>query len=141
MAAAEKQQQREKQALPLLGQFKAWLDKSSLQVPPKSAVGKAIAYTLKQWPKLVRYIEHGQLSIDNNRAERAIKPFVVGRKNWLFSNTSRGAQASATLYSLVETAKANGLTPFDYIKRLLEELPMQPDDLQYLMPWNIKRPG
>jgi transposase len=141
MAVGEKQQQREKQALPLLSQFKEWLGTSSLQVPPTSAVGKAIAYTLKQWPKLVRYIEYGQLNIDNNRAERAVKPFVIGRKNWLFSNTSRGAQASATLYSLVETAKANGLTPFDYIKRLLEELPTQPDDLQYLMPWNIKRPG
>jgi transposase len=139
MAAVEKQQQRQQQALPLLEQLKDWLDKSSLQVTPKSALGGAIAYTLKQWPKLVRYIEHGQLSIDNNRAERAIKPFVVGRKNWLFSNTSRGAQASATLYSLVETAKANGLTPFGYIKRLLEELPTQPDDLQYLMPWNIKQ--
>ena len=140
MAVAEKQQQRQQQALPLLDQLKAWLDTSSLQVPPKSAVGKAIAYTLKQWPKLVRYVEHGQLSIDNNRAERAIKPFVIGRKNWIFSNTARGAQASAVLYSIIETAKANGLTPFDYIKQLLEELPQQPDSIKQLMPWNIIHP-
>jgi transposase len=136
--AVEKQQQRQQQAAPLLDQLKDWLDTSSLQVPPKSAIGKAIAYTLKQWPKLIRYLEHGQLNIDNNRAERAIKPFVIGRKNWIFSNTARGAQASAVLYSIIETAKANGLVPFDYIQQLLEELPKQPDDIEPLMPWNTK---
>lgn len=134
----DKQQQREQQAQPLLDQFKDWLDKSSLQVPPKSAVGKAIAYTLRQWPKLIHYVENGYLAIDNNRAERAIKPFVIGRKNWMFSNTARGAQASAILYSLIETAKANGLTPFDYLKMLLEELPKQPDNIDHLLPWNIE---
>jgi transposase len=102
------------------------------------ALGKAQRILQGESPCRVRA---SQLSIDNNRAERAIKPFVVGRKNWIFSNTARGAQASAVLYSIIETAKANGLTPFDYIKQLLEELPKQPDDLQYLMPWNIKRPG
>ena len=137
MEPAARQQQREQQAQPLLDQFKDWLDKSSLQVPPKSAVGKAIAYSLRQWPKLIRYVENGNLAIDNNRAERAIKPFVIGRKNWMFSNTARGAQASAILYSLIETAKANGLTPFDYLKTLLEELPKQPGDLEHLMPWHI----
>ena len=138
LQSEEKQKHRTQLAAPLLDEFKDWLDKSSLQVPPKSAVGKAIAYSLRQWPKLIRYVENGNLAIDNNRAERAIKPFVIGRKNWMFSNTARGAQASAILYSLVETAKANGLTPFDYLKTLLEELPKQPDDLEYLMPWNIK---
>jgi transposase len=101
---AEKRAQRLVKAKPLLNQFKAWLDKSALQVPPKSAVGKAIAYSLGQWSKLERYIEDGNLQIDNNRAERAIKPFVIGRKNWLFANTAKGAQASAMLYSLIETA-------------------------------------
>jgi hypothetical protein len=120
-----------------LDQFKAWLDKSALQVPPKSAVGKAIAYSLGQWSKLERYIEDGNLQIDNNRAERAIKPFVIGRKNWLFANTANGAQASAMLYSLVETAKANGLTPFDYLYHLLEELPKKPDHFDHLLPWNV----
>ncbi len=121
----------------LLNQFKAWLDKSTLQVPPKSAVGKAIAYSLRQWPKLNRYTEDGYLNIDNNRAERAVKPFVIGRKNWLFSNTVSGAEASAMMYSLVETTKVNGLIPFDYLCYLLEQLPMDPENIDYLLPWNV----
>ena len=127
---------RQEQAKPILDEFKCWLDKSALQVVPKSVLGIAIGYTLGQWPKLIRYIEDGQLNIDNNRAERAIKPFVIGRKNWLFSYTQNGAQASAVLYSLIETAKANGLVPFDYLCRLLTELPEDPQDLDLLMPWN-----
>jgi hypothetical protein len=136
----EKLVQRQDRAKPLLDQFKAWLDKSAIQVPPKSAIGKAIAYSLGQWLKLERYIENGNLQIDNNRAERAIKPFVIGRKNWLFSNTSNGAQASAMLYSLIETAKANGLTPFDYLHHLLEELPKKPLDIEQLLPWKVDLP-
>ena len=134
--AQEKQQIRQEKAKPLLDQYKAWLDKSAAQIPPKSILGKAIAYNLRQWPKLVRYIEDGHLNIDNNRAERAIKPFVIGRKNWLFSNTENGANASAVLYSLVETAKANGLVPFDYLNTLLEELPKAPENIDHLLPWN-----
>ncbi len=135
--AQEKQMIRQAQSQPLLDQLKVWLDKSALQVPPKSAVGKAIAYSLRQWPKLMRYTENGYLNIDNNRAERAIKPFVIGRKNWLFSNTATGAQASAMMYSIVETAKANGLIPFDYLRYLLEQLPTNPESIDYLMPWNV----
>jgi len=132
----EKRKVRQEKTLPLLKQFKVWLDKSALHVPPKSAIGKAISYSLRQWEKLSRFTENGYLSIDNNRAERAIKPFVIGRKNWMFSNTSKGAETSAALYSLIETAKANGLVPFDYIKTLLEQLPNQPDSIEYLLPWN-----
>jgi hypothetical protein len=135
--AAEKHAIRQQQSQPLLAQFKTWLDKSALQVPPKSAIGKAVAYSLRQWPKLNRYIENGQLSIDNNRAERAVKPFVIGRKNWLFANTASGAEASAVLYSIIETAKANGLIPFNYLKYLLEELPHKPEDIDHLLPWNV----
>ena len=136
----QRQALRQQHAQPLLEQLKSWLDKSAMQVPPKSAIGKAIAYSLRQWPKLIRYIDDGRLSIDNNRAERAIKPFVIGRKNWMFANTSNGAQASAVLYSLVETAQANGLTPFDYIKHLLDELAKQPDSIEHLLPWNVDLP-
>jgi transposase len=93
---------RIRQAEALLTQFKDWLDKSALHLRPKTALGKAIGYSPNQWPKLIRYIEDGNLNIDNNRAERAIKPFVIGRKNWLFSNTASGANASATLYSLID---------------------------------------
>lgn len=134
----EKKIIRQEKSFPLLNDFKKWLDKSVQQVPPKSAIGKAIAYSLNQWEKLNRYINNGNLNIDNNRAERAIKPFVIGRKNWLFSNTARGADASAILYSVIETAKANGLIPFNYLMFLLEELPKQPDDIEYLMPWNVE---
>ena len=88
--------------------------------------------------KLIRYLENGQLNIDNNRAERAIKPFVIGRKNWLFSQTANGANASAALYSIIETAKANGLVPFEYLMTCLEELCQPEPDIDSLLPWNIK---
>ena len=98
-----KQALRQQHAQPLLEQPKSWLDKSAMQVPPKSTIGKAIAYSLPQWPKLIRYLDDARLSIDNNRAERAIKPFVMGRKSWLLSNPSNGAEASATLYCFIKT--------------------------------------
>ena len=137
LPAEEKKVIREKKSLPLLNDLKKWLDRSMLQVLPKSAIGKAIQYCLNQWEKLSGYIKSGDINIDNNRAERAIKPFVIGRKNWMFCNTTSGANASAILYSLIETAKANGLTPFNYIMYLLEELPKKHEDLEYLMPWNV----
>ena len=137
LSAEQKYQVRQNESLPLLNQYKLWLEKSALQVPAKTAIGKAIHYNLRQWPKLIRYIEDGHLNIDNNRAERAIKPFVIGRKNWLFSNTANGANASAILYSIIETAKANGLTPFDYIVHCLEHLAASPKDIEPLLPWKV----
>lgn len=136
----DKHQSRQQKALPLLQEFKNWLDKSSLTIAPKTALGSAIGYTLNQWHKLIRYTENGGLSIDNNRAERANKPFVIGRKNWLFSNTSRGANASAVLYSLIETAKANGIEPLNYLQKLFDEIPRRDkgDLLEDLMPWALK---
>jgi transposase len=136
----EKYVQRQQQALPLLNEFKLWLDKSAEQVAPKTALGMAVAYTLRQWKKLTTYTQHGQLNIDNNRAERAVKPFVIGRKNWLFSNTSNGAKASAILYSIIETAKANGLHPEKYVELLLAEIPRRSAnaELADLMPWVVK---
>jgi transposase len=135
----EKHTHRQEHAVPLLTEFKAWLDKSCEQVPPKSALGEAIAYSLRQWKKLVRYTQNGHLCIDNNRAERAVKPFVIGRKNWLFSNTVRGAHASAVLYSMIETAKANGLNPVKYLEHLLTEIPKRQlsDPLDDLLPWAL----
>ena len=133
---AQKYQSRQEKAKPLLAQFYQWLEKAS--VPPKTALGKAIQYCKNQWHKLIRYIENGDLNIDNNRAERAVKPFVIGRKNWLFSNTGNGAKASAMHYSLIETAKANGLVPFDYLMHCLEQLSKPKVDINSLLPWNIK---
>lgn len=114
---------RQEKSAPKLGEIKEWLDKSAIEVLPKTATGLAIAYCLGQWTKLTAFLLDGRLEIDNNRAERSIKPFVIGRKNWLFTNTPNGANASATLYSIVETAKENGLIPFEYLKYLLERLP------------------
>ena len=100
-----------------------WLEKSKETVPKESAAGKAIYYSQNQWPKLIHYLDDGRLNIDNNRAERAVKPFVIGRKAWLFANTRTGATAGATLYSMVETAKINGLEPYKYLTGLFEQLP------------------
>ena len=130
---------RQEKSAPLLAQLKSWLDKSSHEVPPKSAIGAAIFYCLNQWNKLAAYVQDGHVQIDNNRAERAIKPFVIGRKNWLFSATNRGAKASAILYSVIETAKANGVEPLHYIHKLLDELPRRKadDSIEDLIPWAV----
>lgn len=105
----------------------------------------AISYTLNQWPKLITFMRDGRVEIDNNRAERSIKPFVIGRKNWLFAASTSGANSSAISYSLVETAKENGLNPFFYRKYLFEELP-QLDmsanlEIDHLMPWSKDLPA
>jgi hypothetical protein len=116
--------------------MKRWLDVTKAQVPPKSLTGRAVGYALSQWNSLCRYVEDGRLEIDNNRIENAIRPFVIGRKNWLFSDTVLGAEASANLYSLGETAKANGLEPYQYLCHLLTELPKAEtvEEIEQLMP-------
>ncbi|MDZ7768568.1 MAG: IS66 family transposase [Woeseiaceae bacterium] len=106
--------ERQRLARPILDDIRAWLDTALPRVPPSSATGKALHYLNNEWSKLIRYLDDGRLEIDNNAAENAIRPFVLGRKNWLFSDSVRGVQASANLYSLIETAKANGLEPYAY---------------------------
>ena len=136
----EKYQARQQEAIPILAALKKWLDKS-LKHPVKSAkLSKALTYLNNQWPKLIRYTENGAWPIDNNLAENSIRPFVVGRKNWLFSATVEGAKASANLYSLVETAKANDLEPSAYLKTLFTLLPQAKtvEEVEALLPWNIK---
>jgi transposase len=107
------------------------------QVSTKTALGKAIQYSLNQWSTLTRYVEDSRLNIDKNRAERAVKPFVIGRKNWLFNHNHCSAEASAILYSIMETAKANGLIPFDYIKHCLEQLSHPDCDFNSHLPWLV----
>lgn len=114
---------RQRHARPILDELRAWLDDVLPQVPPTSATGKALNYLHNEWDKLIRYLDDGRLEIDNNGAENAIRPFVVGRKNWLFSASVKGVKASANLYSLIETAKANGLEPYAYLRRVFTELP------------------
>mgnify|MGYP001623897291 CR=1 FL=1 len=101
----------------------AWANALKPQTAPKLALGKALHYLLGQWPYLVRYLEDGRLGLSNNRAERSIKPFVMGRKNFLFCNTPGGAQSSAVLYSLIETAKETGLDTYRYLQWVLECTP------------------
>lgn len=132
---------RQAEAVPILNEFKEWLDARVEKVPPKSLLGKAINYTLGQWDRLFNYTRNGIIRLDNNLVENAIRPFVVGRKNWLFSDTVKGARASALIYSLIETAKSNGLEPYWYLKALFENLPeaMTTDDFRSLLPYNIDK--
>ena len=123
---------RRQKAKPIFDDFLAWLQKKATQVVPKSLLGVAVNYALSQWERLVVYLEHGAMTPDNNRAENAIRPFVVGRKNWLFAGTPKGARASADLYSLIETAKANGLEPYRYLRYLFEKLPFAGNIEDYL---------
>lgn len=102
---------RQQHSLPVLEQLKAWLDKTQPQVTTQNALGRAVNYLASNWSRLERYIEAGHLPIDNNRAENAIRPFVIGRKNWLFSDTPKGATASAQLYSLVEPPRPTARSP------------------------------
>ena len=131
--------QRQLHAKPILDEMKTWLEKVLPQVPPSSATGKALNYLHNEWDKLIRYLEDGRLEIDNNAAENAIRPFVVGRKNWLFSDSVKGVTASANLYSLIETAKANGLEPYAYLRYLFKELPKAEtiDAIEALLPGKL----
>lgn len=135
----EKHAARQAQSSPILDKLKQWLEQHQPHLVGNSKLIEAANYMANQWSKLICYVGDGRLSIDNNRAERAVKPFVIGRKNWLFSQTANGAQASAIFYSIVETAKANGLVPFDYIMVCLNELCQPAPDIDSLLPWNFKK--
>ena len=131
---------RQDQARPVIDRMRTWLDGALAGAPPKSATGEALRYLAGQWQRLVRYLDDGRIEIDNNGAENAIRPFVIGRKNWLFSDTPAGATASANLYSLVETAKANGHEPYAYLRHIFKELPAasSADDYEALLPWKLE---
>jgi len=112
---------RELKSRPVFNEFYKWIE--DLNALPNTLLGKAAHYALSQKKYLGRYLLDGRLEISNNRAERSIKPFVIGRKNWLFSNTPGGARASAIYYSLIITAKENGLNPFEYLTWILTNMP------------------
>lgn len=137
----DRHQLRQEKTVPLLKQFRGWLDDLAPKTPPKGLLGKAISYALIQWERLENYTQSGVLRPDNNLAENAIRPFVVGRKNWLFSATPEGATASATIYSLIETAKANDLEPYRYLRYMFERLPLAEGKSDYtaLLPQYIDR--
>jgi transposase len=130
---------RKEKAEGVLEEFKAWIDNKIKLTPPKGLLGKALNYALNHWPKLIRYVEDGHITPDNNAAENAIRPFVVGRKNWLFAGHPNGAHAGATFFSLIETAKACGLEPYRYLRFLFENLPRAQtvEDHEALLPQSI----
>jgi transposase len=141
LSAAEKFQHRCKRSLPTLKKLKAYLDDNQHKVPKDSLTGKAMTYLSNQWDKLMVYCSNGELNISNILAENAIRPFVMGRKAWMFSDSPKGAQASAIHYSLIETAKANGLEPYTYLTHVLKALPYADtvEKIEELLPWNFKK--
>ena len=137
----ERYQERQQQAVPLFDEIRTWLDKSLPQVPPTSLTGKALYYLDNQWDKLICYCKDGRLEIDNNATERTIRPFVIGRNNWLFADTVEGARASGNLYSLIETVKAHDLEPYRYLRHVFKELPRAQslEEIEQLLPWHVDK--
>lgn len=140
----ERYEERLSKLKPMLEVYFAWIEKEHALALPKSSYGKAINYSFNQKEKLMNILKDGRLELSNNRAERAIKPFVIGRKNWLFSNTPQGAKASAISYSIIVTAKENNLNPFEYLKYLFETMPnvdiTKEEELNKLLPWSKELP-
>jgi transposase len=131
---------RQEKSKPILEKFKTWVDELLPGTPPNSALGKALGYTHRQWPKLVRHLDHPEIPVDNNYVERQIKSYATGRKAWLFAYDAPGAQASANLYSLVMTCRANEVEPYAYLNHLFEHLPAASsvEQIEALLPWNLK---
>ncbi len=130
---------RKERAEPVLDAFHDWMRERVDKTPPKGLLGQALNYALTRWDKLVRYLEDIHITPDNNRVENDIRPFAVGRRNWLFAGHPNGAAAAATLYSLIQTAKACGLEPYRYLRHLFEKLPYahSEDDYRALLPQNL----
>jgi transposase len=131
---------RQEKLAPKLEALREWVDASLDRVPKDSLTGKAIGYLHRQWPKLKNVLLDGRLPIHTNDVERSIRPFAVGRRNWLFAGTPKGAKASASLYSLVETAKANGLDPWTYLAHVFERVPTATTEqaIAALLPWKVQ---
>jgi transposase len=143
MTPAARLGERQRYSVPVLAQIEALLLTHLHAVVPGSLLGKALHYLSAQWPKLARFVQDGAYPIDNNPCENAIRPFVVGRRNWLFSDTVAGAHASANLYSLLQTCKVNRVDPYRYLAALFRALPLAQtaDDYEALLPWRIALPA
>jgi transposase len=131
---------RQTKSAPVVKTFKEWVDTLLPGAPPNSALGKALAYCVRQWPKLVLFLDHEDAPIHNNFVERQIKQYALGRKLWMFCYDKVGAQASANLFSLVMTARVNGLEPFEYLSEVFTQLPAATtvEAIEALLPWNLK---
>ena len=128
-----------REAVPLAQELFAWA--RSANALPQSLLGKAIHYALQQQPYLMNVFLDGRLELSNNLAERSIKAFVIGRKNWLFSNSPKGAQSSSVIYSIIETAKENGLKPFEYLEYVFTAMPNgAASDIDKVLPWSQDLP-
>ena len=132
-------QTRQEQSVPILVKFKAWLEQKNQLVPPKAPIAQAINYTLRHWEGLIRYCEDGRYSIDNNHTEREIKPFVIARKNFMFSASQEGARALCLHFSLIRSAKLHKLDPYRYYVEIMKKVPYceKVEDYEALLPWNI----
>ena len=130
---------RQNKSAPFVEQFNEWVDQLLPGTPPNSALGKALGYATRQRAKLVLFLDHPEVPMHNNFVERQIKQYALGRKLWMFCYDKVGAQASANLFSLVMTARANGLEPFEYLNALFERLPSATtvEAIEALLPWNL----
>lgn len=139
LTAEQRKQLRNEQARPTWNELRGWLDAKRSHAPPQMLIGKAMTYLDHRWAQLIRVLDDGRLEVDNNHCENALRPFVLGRKSWLFSDTPAGAEASARLYGLVETAKANGCEPYAYLRRVFTDLPKATTlaEIEALLPWNV----
>ena len=146
MMPEQRRKAREERLRPLMESFRSWAEAAVGEAVPGLALHRALSYALRYWPYVMNVLEDGRLGLDNNIAERAIKPFVIGRKNWLFSDTPRGAEASAAIYSIVVTAKLNGLNQRAYLEWLLTEMPnddrlSEPGRIDRYPPWSDDVPA
>jgi transposase len=133
--------ERKKKAEDIFTEFHKWLLELYPVTLPKSLLGKAMKYTMNNWELLINYVENPELTPSNNGAENCIRPFVIGRKNFLFSDTPAGANSSATIYSLIETVKLYDLIPFHYLLYVFDRLPYADTEEDYvkLLPWNLTK--
>lgn len=141
LSAEERYKIRLEKAKPILENFHAYLTAMYPRIPPKSALAQAVFYTLNQWEKLNHYLKDGRLENNNNRMERAVKPFAIGRKGWLFADSVIGAESAAIIFSLVETCKHHRIESYDWFRYILEHLPLCKTDaeIEALLPFNIDR--
>lgn len=141
LALEQRYKLRLDKAKPILDKIKVWLDKAALTTPPKSTLGKGITYMLERWSELTNYLKDGRLGIDNNWIENNIRPFAIGKKNWMFAASPRGANASALFYSFILTCKANDIEPYAYFNYMLNRIRDCSSEQNYraLLPYNIEQ--
>jgi hypothetical protein len=144
MTAGERHKARLEKSKPVLDAYHEWLIEKKRLALPQGKLATAVNYSLKHWEGLCAFLADGEIELSNNDCENGIRPFAVGRGNWLFAKSQNGAKASAVCYSIIETAKANGLSPFHYLKYLFEMLPnidtADADVIDALLPWSESLP-